>query len=132
MDRLWQFNQEGGRSAGRICRFDVGATRFIPRKTPESGATSSRMCSPSIPAGSRRCFLSVSGQPNGERCVTEFPGGTGQNDGGERRRGRKGGRDRGGANGIGEFAEPPRRTLRACEVKRDENGLLRNLWSGYT
>lgn len=60
-----------GRSAGGICRFDVGATRFIPRRTPESGATSSRMCSPSIPAGSRRCFLSVSGQPNGERCMTE-------------------------------------------------------------
>lgn len=30
----------------------------------------------------------------------------------EERRGRKEGRDRGGANGIGEFAEPPRRALR--------------------
>lgn len=26
---------------------------------------------------------------------------------------REGGRDRGGANGIGEFAEPPRRALQA-------------------
>ncbi|KYM78322.1 hypothetical protein ALC53_10977 [Atta colombica] len=65
-------SKEGMRSVGGICRFDVRVTRFIRRRTPESDATSSRMYSPSILARSRRCFLFVSGQPNGERAAQKL------------------------------------------------------------
>lgn len=91
----------GNGSVGRgTCRFDVEENaRFIRKRGAEGGGETR------VPARERRhplhcvlhpsqrdlrrCFLSVSGQPNGERCVTESPGGEMGRDGtGTARRGR--------------------------------------------
>lgn len=61
----------GARSEFVVSTCERTSGRGLSGRELREAATSSQMRSPSIPAGSRRCFLSVSGQPNGERCVTE-------------------------------------------------------------
>lgn len=120
-DRLWQFNQgEWDQEVKLVVSTSKRQDAVYPEESP--GERWRPLECALHPDGIlRRCFLSVSGQPNGKKVRDGGPGGTGRNSGREK------GRDRGGVNGIGGFVEPPtrRRALRTREQsKRRREGAV--------
>lgn len=117
--------QSGG-EGGETCRFDVEANasgRGLSGREPRrNGDVLSNAFSIHPDGILRRCFLSVSGQPNGKRCVTEswWNGIERQ----ERKRTRPWRCKRDWrvcrTTGVAHFG-------RENKVKGDEKGLLRNL-----
>lgn len=125
--------QSGGRggSAGGICRFDVGATRFIPSRGERRDVLSNVL---SIYPGGIPPVFSFRFRATERRKVRD--GVLVERGSGKRRGGGGGGKENATAAVQTGLASLPSHCVahfgHECEVKRDENGLLRNLWSGYT